>query len=44
MKKRLRSLDVPTAPSSGAQKLGQPVQLSNLVSEEKSVRPHPAQR
>jgi len=33
-----------TAPSrGGAQKLGQPVPLSNLVSDEKRLRPHPAQ-
>jgi hypothetical protein len=32
-----------TALSSGAQKLGQPVPLSNFVEEEKRSRPHPAQ-
>src|SRR6266851_4026337 len=41
--KRRRSLVVPTAPSSGAQKLGHPVRLSNLVSEENRGRSHPAQ-
>ena len=34
---------VPTALSSGAQKLGQPVPLSNLVVDEKSVEAQPAQ-
>ena len=33
---KLRSSDVPIAPSIGAQKLGQPVPLSNLVPEENS--------
>ena len=36
--KRLRSDAVPTALSMGAQKLGQPVPLSNFVSDEKSGR------
>ena len=40
---RLRSVVVPTALSSGCQKLGQPVPLSNLVSEENSGRSQPAQ-
>src|SRR5215469_11157986 len=31
-------------PSIGAQKLGQPVPLSNLVLEENNGKPHPAQR
>ena len=39
-----RSWDVPMALSSGCQKLGQPVPLSYLVSEENSGRSHPAQR
>ena len=34
---------VPTASGSGAQKLGQPVRLSNFVSDEKSGSSHPAQ-
>ena len=34
---------MPTALSSGAQKLGQPVPLSNLVSEENRARSQPAQ-
>ena len=37
------SRSLPTASSSGAQKLGQPVPLSNFVSDEKSARPQPAQ-
>src|SRR5262245_38327855 len=36
------SFDVPTALSSGAQKLGQPVPLSNFVVDEKRSSPHPA--
>ncbi len=36
-------LDVTAAFSSGAQKLGQPVWLSNLVSEENSASWQPAQ-
>jgi hypothetical protein len=39
--KRVSSV-VPTALSRGRQKLGHPVPLSNLVSEENSGRPHPA--
>ena len=38
------SFVVPIAFSSGAQKLGQPVRLSNLVVDEKSARSHPAQK
>src|SRR5262245_26447081 len=38
-----RSLVSPTALSSGFQKLGQPVPLSNFVDEEKLSRPQPAQ-
>src|SRR5262249_41600895 len=38
-----KSRVVPTACSSGSQKLGQPVPLSNFVVEEKSGRPQPAQ-
>ena len=34
---------MPTACSNGAQKLGQPVPLSNLVVEENSSSPQPAQ-
>src|SRR5207237_10768289 len=37
------STEVPTAVESGCQKLGQPVPLSYLVSEENSGRSHPAQ-
>jgi len=37
------SFVVPIAPSSGAQKLGQPVPLSNLVVEENRSRSQPAQ-
>ena len=37
------SSEVPMAPSSGAQKLGQPVPLSNFVSEEKRCSSQPAQ-
>jgi hypothetical protein len=37
------SCSVWTAPASGFQKLGQPVPLSNLVSEENSARSQPAQ-
>ena len=37
------SSSVPIAFSSGAQKLGQPVPLSNLVVEEKRSRSQPAQ-
>jgi hypothetical protein len=37
------SLSVTTALSSGAQKLGQPVPLSNFVAEENRARSHPAQ-
>jgi hypothetical protein len=37
------SLVSPTAPSSGAQKLGQPVWLSNFVVEENRSRAQPAQ-
>src|SRR3954469_22894316 len=40
---KVRSLVSPTALSSGFQKLGQPVPLSNLVSEENSGRSQPAQ-
>ena len=40
---KVRSVSVPTAPSSGCQKLGQPVPLSNLVSEAKSGSAQPAQ-
>ena len=41
----LRSSVMPTAfTSAGAQKLGQPLPLSNLVSETKSSLPQPAQR
>src|SRR3954447_7844905 len=40
---KVRSLVSPTAFSSGCQKLGQPVPLSNLVSEENSGRSQPAQ-
>ena len=40
---RLRSSLVATAASSGCVKLGQPVPLSNLVSEAKSGLPQPAQ-
>jgi len=36
---RLRSVVVSTAPSSGEKKLGQPVPLSNFVSDENSGRP-----
>jgi len=39
----VKSFEVPTALSSGAQKLGQPVPLSNLVVDEKRSRLHPAQ-
>jgi hypothetical protein len=41
--KKDRSIVVPTDPSIGAWKLGQPVPLSNFVFEEKSGRAHPAQ-
>ena len=41
--KKLRSVSVSTAPSSGASKLGHPVPLLNFVSEAKSAWPHPAQ-
>jgi len=41
--KKLRSVSVSTASSSGAQKLGHPVPLLNFVSEEKSGCPQPAQ-
>jgi len=40
---KLRSSSVPTALSSGCQKLGQPVPLSNLVSDENRSRSQPAQ-
>src|SRR5579859_3808704 len=40
---RVVSLLVPTAFSNGAQKLGQPVPLSNFVVDEKRGRSHPAQ-
>src|SRR5688572_30466509 len=39
-----RSVVVSTAPSIGAQKLGQPVRLSNFVSDEKRSAPQPAHR
>ena len=42
--KKLRSSEVSTAASIGAQKLGQPVLLSNLVVEENSGNPHPPHR
>src|SRR5262245_35716077 len=42
MKSEVSSV-VPTAFSSGAQKLGQPVPLSNFVVEENRSRSHPAQ-
>jgi len=42
MKNEVSSV-VPTAFSSGAQKLGQPVPLSNFVVEEKRSRSQPAQ-
>src|SRR6185295_5741484 len=41
---KLRSLVAPTAFSSGCQKLGHPVPLSNFVSEENSSRSQPAHR
>ena len=41
--KKLRSVDVPTAPSSGSQKLGHPVRLSYFVAEENRGWSHPAQ-
>ena len=41
--KKDRSVVVPTAFGSGAQKLGQPVPLSNFVSDEKRGSSHPAQ-
>jgi hypothetical protein len=40
---KVRSVDVPTAFGSGAQKLGQPVRLSNFASDEKRGRSHPVQ-
>src|SRR4051812_2755423 len=40
---KVRSSVLPTAFSSGCQKLGQPVPLSNLVSDENSGRSQPAQ-
>src|SRR2546427_334178 len=39
---KVLSVDVSTACSTGAQKLGHPVPLSNFVSEEKSGSPQPA--
>src|SRR4051812_19083340 len=41
--KKLVSLEVPTASPSGCQKLGQPVPLSNFVTEENSGSAQPAQ-
>ena len=41
--KRLRSSVVATFPSSGAQKLGQPVPLSNFVAVSNNGAPQPAQ-
>ena len=41
--KKLRSSVVATAPSIGVWKLGQPVPLSNLVSDAKSLVAQPAQ-
>ena len=41
--KKLRSVVVPTPSSFGAQKLGQPVPLSNLVPASNSGWPQPAQ-
>ena len=41
--KKLRSSVVPTAPSNGSKKLGQPVPLSNLVEVGNSAVSHPAQ-
>src|SRR5512134_2272324 len=43
VKNRVRSSEVPMAFSSGAQKLGQPVPLSNLVVEENRGKLQPAQ-
>src|SRR5690606_33438041 len=40
----LRSVVVPTEPSTGVSKLGQPVPLSNLPPERNSSCPQPAQR
>jgi hypothetical protein len=40
---QLRSILVPTASSTGRQKLGQPVPLSNLDSDENSLWPQAAQ-
>jgi hypothetical protein len=42
--KKLRSVDVSTAPGSGCQKGGQPVPLSYLVAEANNGSPQPAQR
>jgi hypothetical protein len=42
--KKLRSIDVPTALSSGAQKLGHPVPLSYFVADEKSGCAHAAHK
>jgi hypothetical protein len=39
---QLRSISVSTASGSGAQKLGHPVPLSNLVDDENSRCPQPA--
>ena len=41
--KKLRSVEVPTPPSSGRKKLGQPVPLSNFVSLSKSFWPGEAE-
>src|SRR3970282_2761489 len=41
--KKLRSVEVRTAPSIGAQKLGHPVRLSYFVSDAKRGRSQPAQ-
>ena len=41
--KKLRSVWVPTAPSRGAKKLGQPVPDSNFVAASNSAVPQPAQ-
>jgi hypothetical protein len=43
MKYWMPSCLVATAPATGAQKLGQPVPLSNFDSEEKTERSQPAQ-
>src|SRR5260370_36040739 len=40
--RRVRSVVVAPAPSSGVKKLGQPVPLSDFVSEAKRGSPHPA--